>query len=231
MESAIPHLPNKLWAPIAYFTDHESLETLRLVSFALSKLTTERMEKIWIHKELKRHVNKPSLDFDRWHLIHPRAPLTLALALISHLTATLIPLLIHVLWLYPKLDLRNSRFPSLRSLTLGRYSFVHDSQLDWILPHDLTIRNLYMENCIIFFEIEVNRYNKSQGPCPSEMELGYGSGDPSNRSMRYGASYTQRWHDYFLASRVLRGTTHFEYFLFGSSPHWCTGGEVRRGQY
>ncbi|ODH47229.1 hypothetical protein GX48_06690 [Paracoccidioides brasiliensis] len=26
MESSIPHLPNELWAPIAYFTDHESLK-------------------------------------------------------------------------------------------------------------------------------------------------------------------------------------------------------------
>ncbi|EEH08899.1 F-box domain-containing protein [Histoplasma capsulatum G186AR] len=116
---------------------------------------------------------------------------------------------------YPKLDLRDIRFPNLQSLALGNYSFVHDTQLDWILSHGPTLQRLYMDDCAILYEVGI--YDKDN--CylsPAEMHPGHKRnlfGEVHGR-----ASYSKRWHDYFRAFQ--EGLPQLRHFRFGSSPDW-----------
>lgn len=49
----------------------------------------------------------------------------------------------------PKLDLRGIHFRKLRTLSLGRYVFSHEWQLDWLAGHASTLENLYLDECTI----------------------------------------------------------------------------------
>lgn len=56
---------------------------------------------------------------------------------------------------YPKLDLHGVHFPRLKTLSFGKYTFAHDSQLEWILSHGDTLKELYLDNCPILFEVVI----------------------------------------------------------------------------
>lgn len=57
-------------------------------------------------------------------------------------------------WGYiPKCDLRDIHFPKLKALTLGKMTFTHDWQLEWILSHGHTLTQLTLEDCPIINEI------------------------------------------------------------------------------
>ncbi|GME60433.1 F-box domain cyclin-containing protein [Neofusicoccum parvum] len=51
----------------------------------------------------------------------------------------------------PRLDIRGLRFPHLHTLALGNYVFSHDWQLEWLSSHSSTLRNLYLDDCIIVY--------------------------------------------------------------------------------
>lgn len=64
------------------------------------------------------------------------------------------------LGLCPALDLSAVHFPRLKSLALGNYTFCHDDQLDWILAHGATLRELYLDNCLIIHHSSVLGWKK-----------------------------------------------------------------------
>ncbi len=49
---------------------------------------------------------------------------------------------------YPKTDFRHVRFPKLKSLALGNFTFSHDWQLEWLLSHESLCR-LRLSGCSI----------------------------------------------------------------------------------
>ncbi|KAK1830967.1 f-box domain protein [Podospora conica] len=51
----------------------------------------------------------------------------------------------------PKLDLRGVRFPRLRTLALGNYTFTHDWQLAWLGAHAGTLEELYLDDCVVVY--------------------------------------------------------------------------------
>jgi hypothetical protein len=52
---------------------------------------------------------------------------------------------------FPKLDLRVIRFSYLHTLALGRYTFTHDWQLDWLSSCSPVLKRLYLDHCIVVF--------------------------------------------------------------------------------
>lgn len=111
---------------------------------------------------------------------------------------------------YPKLDLRGVHFPRLRTLALGKYAFVHDSQLDWILSHRDTLTELYLDDCTILWAV-----------APSNKERTYLGEDSytthPNLVGRGYATYDTRWHHYFQSFHELR---HLRHFRYGRSEYW-----------
>ncbi|KAK0335456.1 hypothetical protein LTR91_006316 [Friedmanniomyces endolithicus] len=97
-------------------------------------------------------------------------------------------------WGYlPYCNLPDLHFPKLRSLSLGRMTFTHDWQLDWIASHRSTLSSLTLDHCQIVhganvsMQLRADRYPKLQ-PCESAKE-----------DIIHGGQWTYdtRWHDYF----------------------------------
>ncbi|RAQ43517.1 hypothetical protein AFGD_005283 [Aspergillus flavus] len=111
---------------------------------------------------------------------------------------------------YPNLDLRGVHFPRLRTLALGKYAFVHDSQLDWILSHRGTLTELYLDDCSILWAV-----------APSNKERTYlGEDSYTTHPNLVGRGYTTydtRWHQYFQSFHELR---HLRHFRYGHSEYW-----------
>ncbi|KAK2808867.1 hypothetical protein FQN50_004343 [Emmonsiellopsis sp. PD_5] len=104
----------------------------------------------------------------------------------------------------PKLDLRGVRFPHLESLELGQFCFFCDSQLDWILSHRSTLRELSLDCCSIFCQVPVGGDYRAM----AETRVPYG----------------KRWHDYFRAFEG--GLPHLRHFRYGISSVWDDFGGV-----
>ncbi|OAX85229.1 hypothetical protein ACJ72_00389 [Emergomyces africanus] len=121
---------------------------------------------------------------------------------------------------YPKLDLRDIHFPNLQSLALGNCAFVHDTQLDWILSHASTLQSLYMDDCVILYEVGIYNNENAKDNCylSGLTEMYPGAGRNSSSGVKYRASYPKRWHDYFRAFQ--EGLPQLRHFRFGSSPFW-----------
>lgn len=50
---------------------------------------------------------------------------------------------------WPFCDLRGTHFPNLRSLSLGNHTIALEWQIDWILSHADTLKELYLDDCPI----------------------------------------------------------------------------------
>ncbi|KAE8340618.1 hypothetical protein BDV24DRAFT_151753 [Aspergillus arachidicola] len=118
----------------------------------------------------------------------------------------------HYFGYYSKLDLRGVHFPRLRTLALGNYTFVHDSQLDWILSHRDTLTELYLDDCAILWVV---------APFDKDKERTYL--DPDSYTTHPGlvghgyATYDKRWHHYF---KTLQELSHLRHFRYGHSGYW-----------
>ncbi|KAL4816243.1 hypothetical protein BDW67DRAFT_191150 [Aspergillus spinulosporus] len=110
---------------------------------------------------------------------------------------------------YPKLDFRALHFPQLKTLSLGNYGFVHDSQLAWILAHADTLTELYLDDCGILYEVSIEDFENTYLP-PEEFTQRDGLDDALY------ACYTKRWADYFRAFKD--GLPHLQRFWYGHSP-------------
>ncbi|KAL4932558.1 uncharacterized protein BDV17DRAFT_288071 [Aspergillus undulatus] len=110
---------------------------------------------------------------------------------------------------YPKLDFNGVHFPYLKTLSLGNYAFVHDSQLDWILSHGATLTELYLDDCTILYEVSIEDYKNTYLPA-EQFEKREGLLD------NLYASYSGRWADCFRAFRDK--LPHLQHFRYGHSP-------------
>ncbi|KKZ68428.1 hypothetical protein EMCG_05887 [[Emmonsia] crescens] len=122
----------------------------------------------------------------------------------------------HYFGFYPKLDLRDIHFPNLKSLSLGNYAFVHDTQLDWILSHGHTLQRLYMDDCAILYEVGI--YDKDNCYLSALTEMHPNPEQTQSSDVKYRATYSKRWHDYFGAFQ--EGLPQLRHFQFGTSPSW-----------
>jgi len=117
---------------------------------------------------------------------------------------------------YPKANLDGINFPHLKSLTLGRFSFVDDKQLDWILTHSSTLQEIYLDDCAILTSVMIFDGESDLSKCQipeSDLELREAGG---HRSFHY--AYPRRWHDYF--SSIQKGLPNLRQFGFGVSTSW-----------
>ncbi|KAE8139812.1 hypothetical protein BDV38DRAFT_280728 [Aspergillus pseudotamarii] len=116
----------------------------------------------------------------------------------------------HYFGYYPKLDLRDVHFPRLKTLALGNYAFVHDSQLDWILSHRDTLTELYLDDCAILWVVATRDKERTYL-------------DPDSYTTHPGAVgknyaiYAKRWRHYF---KSFQGLRHLRHFRYGHSEYW-----------
>ncbi len=59
--------------------------------------------------------------------------------------------------MWPFCDLRKVHFPRLKSLSLGKITFAHDWQVEWINSHSGTLEELILDDCPIVFEAELDK--------------------------------------------------------------------------
>lgn len=122
--------------------------------------------------------------------------------------------------LYPTFDLSSTHFLRLKSLRLGNYTFCHDVQVDWIISHARTLRELYLDNCTILHEAV--GWNKE------DLETYYSTLlseewkliKRKKRRNFYLYKYPRRWHDYFTMFRT--GLPLLRHFRIGKSS-WGRG--------
>jgi hypothetical protein len=112
---------------------------------------------------------------------------------------------------YPKCDFQGIHFPRLKTLALGNYGFVHDSQLDWILSHGKTLTELYLDDCPILFEVAI--YNKERTYLDPNTYI-----NKPEAGERHWASYDKRWHHHFKSFQ--ENLPRLRHFRYGHCPHW-----------
>ncbi|KAF1962027.1 hypothetical protein CC80DRAFT_574837 [Byssothecium circinans] len=92
---------------------------------------------------------------------------------------------------YPDCNLQDIHFPNLKSLSLGNWNIVHDWQIDWILSHGTTLRELFLDDCGI-----VTLLRMTEKQIPEEW-----SGLPvfldGGMESHYVKEITMRWHEVF----------------------------------
>ncbi|KAE8348558.1 hypothetical protein BDV28DRAFT_143224 [Aspergillus coremiiformis] len=113
---------------------------------------------------------------------------------------------------YPKM--LPMHFPQLKYLSLGRYSFAHDSQLNWILSHAATLQELYLYGCTMLYEVWISK-DKFHRCLLNEKEMEDGEGD---YGPYYAYRYQKRWSDYFNEFR--NKLVHLRHFRFGGSGYF-----------
>ncbi|PYI35961.1 F-box domain-containing protein [Aspergillus indologenus CBS 114.80] len=185
-------------------TDPEVVQNLTKILGSLRAL------RLNITNEHDEGNGENDLEQDEPHRFFPELPsfwLAPAAATLEHLTIYSS----NYFGFYPKLDLREVHLPHLKTLALGKYAFVHDSQLEWILSQGKTLTELYLDDTPILFEVSVHNNDRA-------------SLDPDRYIHQAGlrnkhfATYDKRWHHYFRAFQV--GLPHLRHFRYGRSGWW-----------
>ncbi|KAM0700435.1 hypothetical protein Q7P35_012156 [Cladosporium inversicolor] len=115
-------------------------------------------------------------------------------------------------WGYlPKCDLRKLHFPRLKRLALGKMTFTHDWQLDWILSHGQTLESLTLYDCPLVHDANVAQGMDSE----RYVTLHEGTVDWDMDNERTW-SYASRWHDYF--RKMTTGLPHLQRFGMAHMP-------------
>ncbi|KAE8372459.1 hypothetical protein BDV26DRAFT_301880 [Aspergillus bertholletiae] len=104
---------------------------------------------------------------------------------------------------YPKVNFRGIHFPRLKTLALGNFAFAQDSHLEWILSHDASLTELYLDDCTILYD-------------KSEMEVRTPEQHPDRR--KYYCSYEKRWYHFFDAFRARLPL--LRHFRMGATCWW-----------
>ncbi|KAI9375357.1 hypothetical protein BJX61DRAFT_539914 [Aspergillus egyptiacus] len=117
---------------------------------------------------------------------------------------------------YPKCDFRGLHFPNLKSLAFGNHTFIHDSQLDWILSHAATLTGLYLDDCAIIHEASVFKDPARSGQTllPPDAFRDH----PHLSEYKVYTSYATRWADYFRAFQ--EKLVNLREFRYGHAPDW-----------
>ncbi|KAF2446101.1 hypothetical protein P171DRAFT_471720 [Karstenula rhodostoma CBS 690.94] len=131
---------------------------------------------------------------------------------------------------FPKLDLQGVHLPKLASLTLGHHILHHNRQVDWIISHEATLRELIFDRCAILYQIGCTMpdWFDDDGYPRKEFEhipgeYGY-SNDPDDeepeefeRTLFFKSNHL-RWSTVF--SRLASSLPHLHEFRFGTSSLW-----------
>ncbi|PIG86510.1 F-box domain protein [Aspergillus arachidicola] len=120
---------------------------------------------------------------------------------------------------FPKVDLGGIHFPRLKTLALGNFGFVQDSQVEWIISHGATLTELYLDDCTILYDVGITNENIER--CSFEktqMEVRIRKDCP--QLSQHCRSYEKRWHDLFDAFRT--GLTFLRHFRMGTTC-WSEG--------
>ncbi|KAF9888943.1 hypothetical protein FE257_008112 [Aspergillus nanangensis] len=120
---------------------------------------------------------------------------------------------------YPKLDLSGIHFPRLKSLSLGNFTFSDDSQIDWILSHADTLEELYLDDCIILYDVAI--YDSNLHRCAISKDETESRVDDSQYSGRkHFRAWDRRWHHIF--TTFAEKLPNLRRFVMGSSG-WFHG--------
>ena len=103
----------------------------------------------------------------------------------------------------PGFDPRGIRFPSVRYLALGNYTFAHDWQIGWIISHFADLETLIMVDCPILFHMhpagclerhaaEVSHEDHIKLVNPSRNQYAVSEWDDDSHW-----TYNSRWHHFF----------------------------------
>ncbi|KAL2850667.1 hypothetical protein BJY01DRAFT_209739 [Aspergillus pseudoustus] len=115
---------------------------------------------------------------------------------------------------FPICDITNIHFPRLKTLALGNYTFMHDSQLDWITSHGSTLQELYLDDCPILYEVKLSAADTARTLLDKDRYKPH----PRIVGDDLYASYDKRWCSYFGA--FAEKLPHLRHFRFGHSPAW-----------
>jgi hypothetical protein len=108
--------------------------------------------------------------------------------------------------MWPFCDLRGIHFPKLKSLALGNFTFVHDWQVDWILSHGHTLKELVLDDCPIVTVLDLDEAHI----VPNWPDLPLIQGDDYDCYIKY---VDLRWHQ--VLHRFQYGLPHLTHFTLG----------------
>ncbi|PSN73349.1 hypothetical protein BS50DRAFT_568904 [Corynespora cassiicola Philippines] len=115
----------------------------------------------------------------------------------------------HSMWgLYPLCDFRKLQFPNLESLALGNYTIARDWQIDWILSHGPTLKELILDGCPIITVLCFDNFEEDLRPPNLEPLPG---SDPE--SPCYLMHVDLRWHN--VLPKFESGLPNLEKFVLG----------------
>jgi hypothetical protein len=119
----------------------------------------------------------------------------------------------------------------LHSLTLGHHIFHHEHQVDWIISHSSTLKELYLDRCSILYQIgcsipgwlDEEGYPRAIPPGGVAADYGWSCGPEHGDHQEFArdlqfTSISIRWHDIF--RRFANELHNLHTFKFGSSKQW-----------
>jgi hypothetical protein len=123
--------------------------------------------------------------------------------------------------LYPFVDFREiGTFPCLKSLSLGNWTIAHDWQIDWILSHGSTLKELLLDDCSIIPALRMAK-NKEDNMA----SLNFPDLEPEGPDV-WGDFFmvvNLRWHQ--VLDRFRNNLLYLEHFALrctdGSRPNGC----------
>ena len=133
---------------------------------------------------------------------------------LSHLTSLTLYSYTSMWGLYPFIDFREvGTFPCLESLCLGNFTIAHDWQIDWILSHGPTLKQLLLDDCPIITALRMTDEDdmvSKNFPGLQKENSGY---------CPYFKLISLRWHDVF--DRFQSGLSQLQRFAWcGSDIDW-----------
>ena len=158
------------------------LSELHLHMVALSEKDDLRQHMRWLHEFFKYTI--------------PRVWLKPSSESLTRLT-----LYNDIYWGYmPAVSSRDIRFPKLKHLTMNKYTFAHDWQIEWITAHGNTLETLILGDCpILFYMTSGGFWNTYESTDHDDHEL------LLSRELQHGQFsddrrhwvYNRRWHHFF----------------------------------
>lgn len=103
----------------------------------------------------------------------------------------------------PGFDPRGIRFPNVRYLALGNFTFAHDWQIEWITSHFADLETLIMVDCPILFHMHpAGCLDRHAAEVSHEDHIKVGNPSPNPYAVSEGDddshwTYNSRWHHFF----------------------------------
>lgn len=195
---------------ISNLHDLSNHETLRSEDFKAVLSRIDGLE-LGIATEERKAGPEHEIEYPERHQFFGTDLIDLWLAPVQHNLVNL-KLFSNCYWGYlPKCDLLKLRFPRLKGLALGRMTFTHDWQMDWIISHGQTLESLTLYDCPIVHGAKVAQTMDSERYV--KLQDGTVEWDLDNETTW---SYGSRWHDYF--HKMAIGLPRLQHFGMAHHP-------------